>query len=339
MRLSVERARAILQAAAGRRVLVVGDLMLDRYIEGSAERLSPEAPVPVVLVRRERAVPGGASNVALNIQALGGHAALAGVVGDDAGGRELLGILATRGVDLAAVHTAPDLPTVVKTRVLADRQQVVRIDREERAFDRISCTEPFFASLREAATRADALILEDYGKGVIQQPVVDEALAVAHARGIPSGYDPKDNHFLRVDGVSLATPNRREALHGAGVADLPPGHSAEAERRFLEDLGRRLQGLWRPETLMLTLGALGIMLFADGNCIHRAGTRAREVFDVSGAGDTVIATAMLALAAGASPVEAAELGNFAAGVVVGKLGTAICSPEELLLAVEAAGSP
>ena len=161
MSLSVDRARAILNAAARKRILVIGDLMLDRYIEGSADRLSPEAPVPVVLVRRERAVPGGASNVALNVQALGGQAAVCGVVGEDDGGRELLGILGGRGVDLSGVVKTPDLPTVVKTRVLADRQQVVRIDREVCAFDRVSCTEPFFATLRAAAAKADALILED----------------------------------------------------------------------------------------------------------------------------------------------------------------------------------
>jgi D-glycero-beta-D-manno-heptose-7-phosphate kinase len=338
MTLTVDRARRILKDAARKRVLVIGDLMLDRYIEGSADRLSPEAPVPVVLVRRERAVPGGASNVALNVQALGGQAAVCGVVGQDDGGRELLGILAARGVDLSGVVRSPDLPTVVKTRVVADRQQVVRIDREICAFDRVTCAEPFFATLRRAAAEADALILEDYGKGVIQQPVVDVALACAREQGLPSGYDPKDNHFLRVEGVTLATPNRREALHGLGVADVPAGTPRAAEWAFLEDLGCRLQTAWKPQVLMITLGALGLMLFSEGRKMHQTGTRAREVYDVSGAGDTVIATALLALAGGATPVEAAELGNFAAGVVVGKLGTATCTPEELFAAIAELGA-
>jgi D-glycero-beta-D-manno-heptose-7-phosphate kinase len=335
MSLSVDRARRILDAARGRRILVVGDLMLDRYIEGSADRLSPEAPVPVVLVRRERAVPGGASNVALNVQALGGHGAVCGVVGADADGHALLGLLSDRGVDVTGALRTADLPTIVKTRVLADRHQVVRIDREVCAFDRVSCAEPFQAALRAAADSADALIIEDYGKGVIQQPVVDVALAAARARGIASGYDPKDNHFLRVEGVTLATPNRREALHGAGVPEYAGPAAGEAD--FLERLGGDLQAKWGATLLLITLGPLGMMLFEKGRKIHQVGTRAREVFDVSGAGDTVIATAMLALAAGATPVEAAELGNFAAGVVVGKLGTATCSPAELLDAVAQAG--
>ncbi|MFO1523401.1 MAG: PfkB family carbohydrate kinase, partial [Kiritimatiellia bacterium] len=317
-----------LAACRGRRVLVVGDLMLDRYVHGRVDRISPEAPVPVVLVTREHSVPGGACNVAANIAALGGRACLSGIVGDDAQGRELLGLLEARGVDLSGVLVSPEVPTITKTRVLAERQQVVRVDRESDGMDRIARSPAFTARLESALRDVDGAIVEDYGKGVIQQPVVDLAAAAARSRRIPVGYDPKDNH-LRVEGLGFGTPNRREALHCAGLKDRTFRDPAE-ELAFLEESGRALLAKWKTDFLVVTLGPLGMMVIENGRPVHHVHTRAREVYDVSGAGDTVIATCTLALAAGAGRIEAAELANFAAGVVVAKIGTATCSPGELL---------
>lgn len=331
MSLTLDRAKEVLAACRGRRVLVIGDLMLDRYVHGRVDRISPEAPVPVVLVTREHSVPGGACNVAANIAALGGQAHLAGIVGDDAQGRELLGILRERGVDTTGVLVSPKVPTITKTRILAERQQVVRVDHESDGMDAIARSEAFVAGLAEVLPSVDAAIVEDYGKGVIQQPIVDLAATTARTRRIPVGYDPKNTH-LRVEGLSFGTPNRREALAAAGIKDRVFTEPA-AELAFLEESGRALLAKWKTDYLIVTLGPLGMMVVEDGKPVHHVHTRAREVYDVSGAGDTVIATCTLALAAGAGRIEAAELANFAAGVVVAKIGTATCSPEELLESV------
>lgn len=336
MSLSVERAQSILEAARGKKILVVGDLMLDKYTEGTVERISPEAPVPVVLVRNERSVPGGACNVAVNLQALGAAAAVSGVVGIDAHAEELLGKLREHQVDVSRVTTDPRVSTIAKTRVVADRQQIVRIDHETGGFDEVSRSDTFTASLQSALNDADAIIIEDYGKGVIHQDVVNQVLETARHRALPVGYDPKDNHLLQVQGITLATPNRKEAFHAAGVADKP-GKDAATDLAQIRAMGLKLYDLWKPEMLMLTLGASGIMLIEAGSETHRAETRAREVFDVSGAGDTVIATCLLALIGGATAIEAAEMGNFAASVVVAKLGTATCTPDELFQAIAESG--
>ncbi|HMO49607.1 MAG TPA: D-glycero-beta-D-manno-heptose-7-phosphate kinase [Kiritimatiellia bacterium] len=329
MTLHRSRAAALLGQFPSRRILVIGDLMLDRYIMGSVNRISPEAPVPVVHVHTEKAVPGGASNVALNIRSLAGQAGVAGVIGCDDNGRELASLLAARGVDTAAMVNDPSIPTTVKTRVIAERQQVVRIDWEE-AFHYADATlAEFERRLVAEIERADGVILEDYGKGVIVQDVVDTALRAAKARGVPVGLDPKDNHVLNVSGITLATPNRKEAFSAAGVTETRPS-AHPLEDAALRHVGQVLLEKWNPELLMITLGAQGMLLLEQGREPVHVPTRAREVFDVSGAGDTVIATCVLARAAGASFLEAAEIANYAAGVVVAKIGTATCTPDELL---------
>jgi len=312
-----------------RRVIVVGDLMIDRYIVGSVSRISPEAPVPVVHVHSEKAVPGGASNVALNVRSLGGLATVAGVIGADADGRELSVLLDARGVSMAAAVTDTSIRTTVKTRVIAERQQVVRIDWEDRFAFSTGTLAEFERKLHAEIKNADGVIIEDYGKGVIIQDVVDIVLGAAKARNIPVGLDPKENHELQVEGITLATPNRKEAFSAAGIPETRPAAHPLADQELLS-VGRILLDKWKPELLMITLGAHGMLLLEKGKAPVHVPTRAREVFDVSGAGDTVIATCVLARAAGASFVEAAEIANYAAGVVVGKIGTATCSPEELL---------
>ncbi len=320
---------SILGRFARQRILVVGDLMLDRYIRGTVSRISPEAPVPVVHVTEERSVPGGASNVAHNVAALGGRGAVAGVLGRDDAGTDLLNVLRERRVNVDAVLRLPEYRTIVKTRVLAERQQVVRVDWETRLALAGRPRATFLRKLGEAVARSSGVILEDYNKGLITQPVVDTVLAAARRRGIPVGLDPKDNEELDVRGITLATPNRKEAFVAAGEED-PGAASDPLKDAALLEVGNKLLTLWRPAFLNITLGPLGMLLLEKGRPPRHVPTRAREVFDVSGAGDTVIATCVLAAAAGASHVEAAEIANIAAGVVVGKLGTATCTQRELL---------
>jgi D-beta-D-heptose 7-phosphate kinase/D-beta-D-heptose 1-phosphate adenosyltransferase len=334
MSLDAQRLRRILARFPEQRIVVVGDLMLDRYIHGAVERISPEAPVPVVRVREERRVPGGASNVAWNVRALGGEAAVCGVVGRDAAGRELLALLGRRGIRTAGVQARPGVRTTVKTRVIAERQQVVRIDWEDRLEWPATASERFCARVEREVAKASGVILEDYGKGVVVQPVVEAALRSARRAGVPSGLDPKDNEQLRVRGITVATPNRREAFVGAGRAD--PGAGPDPLRDVaLLGTARALLRRWQPRHLVVTLGPQGMLLAAPGERPRHIPTRAREVFDVSGAGDTVIAACLLSLAAGATHEEAAEIANYAAGVVVGKIGTATCTPAELLRYVAA----
>ena len=329
--MTINRARAseLLKACHGKKILVVGDLMLDRYILGAVNRISPEAPVPVVHVHTEKAVPGGASNVALNIGSLHGRGGVAGVIGDDADGRELSALLTSRGVSTGAALLDPGVRTTVKTRVIAERQQIVRIDWEDAFHYAPDTLARFRQRLINEIAEADGVIIEDYGKGVIVQEVVDTVVQAAAARKIPVGLDPKENHILDVAGITLATPNRKEAFNGAGIAETRPAADPLSDEPLL-NVGEILLEKWRPELLAITLGAQGMLLLERGKDPLVVPTRAREVFDVSGAGDTVIATCVLARAAGATFVEAAEIANYAAGVVVGKLGTATCTADELL---------
>ncbi len=327
------RAAELLELMSSRRILVVGDLMLDRYIIGSVHRISPEAPVPVVHVDSEKSVPGGASNVALNIRSLGAAAAVAGTVGHDADGQLLKQLLNDYGVETTAAVTNPAARTTVKTRVLAERQQVVRIDWEDPLVYDQALLENLCQRIAAETAASDGVIIEDYGKGVIIQEVVNAVLTAAQAKGIPVGLDPKENHVLNVAGITLATPNRKEAFSAAGVPETRPSPHPLEDHALLR-VGAILRERWQPDLLAITLGAHGMLLLEGDKPGQVVPTRAREVFDVSGAGDTVIATCVLARAAGARFVEAAEIANYAAGVVVGKLGTATCTPDELLARIE-----
>ncbi len=341
--LTKDRVAGLLAAFKKLRVLVVGDLMLDRYVFGSVERISPEAPVPVLHVKREESRPGGASNVALNIHSLGATGLVSGVIGADVAGMELKTVLSEAGLSVDAVLEVEAVQTTVKTRVIAERQQVVRVDRESSrcAFsdagiklrDRITC----------CLEGVDAVLIEDYGKGVVDQVLVDMVLAAAHERGLPTGFDPKDNHDLRIPWVTVATPNYREACLAAGIPEQPlPAFGRAIVPTSLAETGRVLTERWNTGCLMITLGPRGVYVRPADGAQQILPTQAREVFDVSGAGDTFISTAVLSVAAGASYAEAAQMANYASGVVVGKLGTATCDATELLDIVaksEEAGAP
>ncbi|MCX6998544.1 MAG: PfkB family carbohydrate kinase [Kiritimatiellaeota bacterium] len=333
MTIKSDRVKQLLQLFPRQRIAVVGDLMLDRYIYGTVSRISPEAPVPVLHVTREKSMPGGASNVAWNVLALGGQTALCGLLGRDSAGRELREILVKGGMQADGVLDFPHLRTTVKTRIIAERQQVVRVDWEDQLrLDEITL-DAFCRRVAVEVKKSTGVILEDYGKGVLQQRVADAALAAARAAGIPSGLDPKDDS-LQMAGLTVATPNRREAFAAAGVPETAPGADPLRDAELLR-VGAILVKKWTPRLLMVTLGPQGMLLLSGNEPPRHVPTRAREVFDVSGAGDTVIATCVLALAAGAEFGEAAEIANYAAGVVVGKMGTATCSPAELLEALAA----
>ena len=306
----------------GRRVLVVGDLMLDQYIRGSVSRISPEAPVPVVRVTGESFIPGGAGNVVSNLAALGAHVSVVGVIGADEAGRRLLERFRADGADVGGVREDAERQTTQKCRVVAERQQAVRYDRETAGPLSPETETRLLASLSEELGRAEAVILSDYGKGVIGPLLLARAIPGARRRGIPITVDPKPEHFRRYKGVTCVTPNTSEAW--ACMRREPrPGEDA------LMSLGREIQKTLDSRAVLITRGPDGMSLFEGRNKITNIPTVAREVFDVSGAGDTVISTFTLALAAGASLSHAAALSNQAAGIVVAKLGTATTDPEEL----------
>lgn len=329
MDLKRDRAESIIGNFAAQRILVVGDIMLDRYIFGNADRISPEAPVPVVRVEREREVPGGASNVGLNIKTLGGEANLCGATGDDFHGRQLRELLYSAKIGVDGLIEQARHPTTVKTRIIAQRQQVVRVDHENGDGISAHTIDGICAKIRELAAEATGMIIEDYGKGVVRQRVVDAAIESARKQGIPIGFDPKNNHELDIHGVTIASPNRKETFDGAGIVDRHPTPTPLEDEDVLA-ASDVLFKKWGPRLLLTTLGADGMLLHTADQPARHVPTRAREVFDVSGAGDTVIAVSVLALASGANYYEAAELANFAAGLVVGKLGTATITPKELL---------
>ncbi len=332
-----EKIRALMDGFCRQNILIVGDLMLDCYITGDADRISPEAPVPVVRVREERYLPGGASNVAWNVRALGAQTMICGLLGCDVAAGQLKTILAQRSIALDGVVELEQLVTTVKSRIMASRQQVVRFDREDETCVTPEIVETLCQRLTELVPRASGVIIEDYGKGVVQQRVVDTVIGLARQHNIPAGFDPKDNHELNMRGITVATPNRREAFLAAGVIDHVQ-HADPLQDRPLLDAGRILLERWGAELLIITLGAQGMLLFPRANGKPRlAPAQAREVFDVSGAGDTVIAVCLLALAAGAPYEEAAELANVAAGIVVGKLGAASTTPDEILAFMGHAG--
>ena len=327
--LPVTRVRRILNSLDQARVLVVGDVMLDQFIWGSVARISPEAPVPVVDFERESFMPGGAANVARNLTALNANTELFGVVGQDPAAEQLRRLLREQNIGCRGVIAHPARATSVKTRIVAHKQQVVRIDRETRDGLNAPLRKRLLAALKTKLNRADAVIVGDYGKGVVTQPLLEELKRLCRKRGIWLSLDPKPVHHLNLSGLSLITPNRKEAFELAHLPDETRHANPLADTNLMLVADRLLNEL-RPAILLITLGEVGMLLCQRGQKPFHIPTVAQEVFDVSGAGDTVIATFTLAIAAGASPLEAAIISNHAAGIVVGKIGTATVSPEELL---------
>lgn len=328
--LSTDRVRGLLAAAVDVRVLVVGDCMLDRYVKGSADRVSPEAPVPIVRVAGEERRPGGAANVARAAAALGARVRLAGVIGGDAEGGVLRELLGEAGVDDADLLVDPDRPTTTKTRILARGQQLLRIDREVEAPLPSDLREELEARASVALGDVDALVLADYEKGTLGPETGGHLLTAAGKGGVPSVVDPKRRHFFRLRGATVFKPNGRELAAALGREDPPRTEEA------LRSVRRRLEC----RALLVTLGPAGMLLVEEGRPgASRIPAWAREVYDVTGAGDTVTCALAVFLAAGASLQEAARLANLAAGVQVGRLGAVPISRTELERAVEGGVEP
>ncbi len=313
------------------RIAVVGDLMLDVYIWGKASRISPEAPVPVVQVKKKSSCLGGAANVMRNVATLGGKVKAYGVIGQDIAGKEMKKLFETYNIDPASLSVDKSRRTTKKERIIASAQQLLRVDFEDtEKLDDIIRQEIIVELKKLIDSKAiDAIIFEDYGKGVLTEEMLTQIIASAKEKNIITSLDPKPGHLLKVKGLTVMKPNRNEAFAITGMFSQENGITVEEDKQ-LHAVAAQLLQEWEPDYLIISLAAQGMALFRKDKEMVVIPTRAREVYDVSGAGDTVIAAFTLALSTGADPVEAAEIANHAAGIVVGKVGTVTVSKEELL---------
>lgn len=313
---------------AGRRILVIGDLMLDRFVWGDVRRISPEAPVPVVRVTRESEHLGGAGNVVANLASLGAKPVFVGWVGRDEAGRRLARLLEDLGVDASGLLTSKEVETIEKTRILAHGQQVVRLDRESSA-PGARLSRRLLAAVEERLSAADAVLVSDYGKGAVDAELLERLREARSQHDFAYLVDPKHKNFDHYRGATLVKPNENEAAAASGV-EIADAHS-------LALAGRDLLSRWASESVLISRGENGISLFRREGPARHFPAAAREVFDVTGAGDTVMAVAALVLAAGGSLEDVAGLANLAAAIVVGKVGTATVGRRELSAAIRAAG--
>lgn len=324
MPIRIQRLESLVDNFEGRKVLVLGDLMLDDFIWGRVRRISPEAPVPVVEVESESCRAGGCANVAANIRALGGHPLTLGVVGRDAAGRRLKTLLEELDID-SGLLVEDDRHTTLKTRIVAHGQQVVRTDREDRSPVASNVVDALARRFDNVLDDAAAIVVSDYDKGVVNAELLGRVLPRARQAGVPVFLDPKVHHADYYRPVTLMTPNNREAELLSGMAIHDGTSLGEAGNKLLERFGCPY--------VLITRGEDGMSLFSR-DAVHDIPASALEVFDVTGAGDTVIATAAIAHAAGATMEEAAWLANYAAGIVVGKVGTASLTRPELTGAMQ-----
>jgi len=322
----LSNARGIIDRFSRLKTLVIGDVMLDHYIWGTVSRISPEAPVPVVQMSRETEMPGGAGNVAVNMAALGADVHVVGLLGEDAAAERLVSLFQRGPIHTDSTVRTPERPTIVKTRIIAHHQQIVRLDREIRAEVSTSLRDQIWLQVERILPEVQAVVLSDYAKGVVTPYLIHRLIPLARKLKIPITVDPKVENFHFYKHVTCVTPNTQEAMDSGGVRYL-------RDDRDMEKLGQQLLKKIDADSILITRGEHGMSLFEKKKPVYHIPTRAREVFDVTGAGDTVISTLTLALAAGASVRQAAELANYAAGIVVGKLGTASVTGPELLKAV------
>lgn len=319
------------------KILVVGDLILDEYIWGAVERISPEAPVPVLWANKRTFVLGGAANVANNISSLGGKVTLLGVTGDDANSKILINELRKRKISRQGIFVENNRHTTVKTRILAGHQQVVRVDWEHTHDLSKELNAKILRYIEKNISFFDAIIIEDYGKGVINAALLKELISLARINKKIITVDPKEENFRYYCQVTSITPNRKElenAIRNLKIQDTANRFRINTDKLFTDkdvDLAaRQILDYLNLDSILVTLGEQGMKLLEKNGRLTHIPTQAREVFDVSGAGDTVIGAFTLALCAGASKLEAAHIANFAAGIVVGKLGTAVTDSKELL---------
>jgi D-beta-D-heptose 7-phosphate kinase/D-beta-D-heptose 1-phosphate adenosyltransferase len=315
------------------KVLVVGDLMFDEFIWGRVNRISPEAPVPIVHVTSESCFPGGAANVARNLKEVAVDVRMMGLVGLDSYGKRLLELLQAGGVRIDGVQQSISWQTIVKTRIIARNQQVVRVDRERPILGDTVHTANAIEILNRLVPEVDAVILSDYAKGYLNQEIVDRVMMLARGAGVIVTVDPHPSNPLSWKGATAIKPNREEAFRAAGRPVGIPIEPVEKDIALLE-AGKILLDKWNVQLVIITLGEQGMLLLRRDQPAYHIQTRAREIFDVSGAGDTAMAFLTLALSAGADPVLAAEIANHASGIVVAKVGTATVNERELIASIE-----
>lgn len=326
--MNARRLKEILSRAKTKRILVIGDLMLDEFVWGKVGRISPEAPVPVVEVTGESFYPGGAANVARNLREFIGSVAVIGMIGADRGGRQLRELLAEQKIDTADAVEDASFPTIVKTRIIARNQQIVRVDREQLRSPTPAHVSIIVRNVRRRLAKTDAIIFEDYGKGFLGAELVRQICVEALAGGKVVTGDPNPHHPIDWNNVTAVKPNRNEAFLAAGLPWSDPVDTPSKDTALLK-VGEILLAKWQTKLLLITLGEQGMMLFERAKKPHHIPTKARQVFDVSGAGDTAIALFTMALCCDATPAEAADIANHASAVVVGKVGTATVTPNEL----------
>jgi D-beta-D-heptose 7-phosphate kinase/D-beta-D-heptose 1-phosphate adenosyltransferase len=327
--MNLTRLRWILDRASSKRIVVIGDLMLDEFVWGKVGRISPEAPVPVVEVTGESFYPGGAANVARNLREFVHHIAVIGLFGKDRSGRQLRELLAEQNIDISDAIENETFRTIVKTRIIARHQQVVRVDREQSTGLSAAQIEQVVAAVRRNLSQTDAIIFEDYGKGFLTTDLVSPIARDAREKRKLIVADPNPRNSIGWRGVTVIKPNRAEAFLAAGIPWRDPD-DAPAEDVELKRAGEMLLKKWKTKYVLVTLGEHGMMLFQQEGPPHYIPTKARQVFDVSGAGDTAIALFTLALACEATPIEAAEIANHGSAVVISKLGTATVTRDELI---------
>jgi rfaE bifunctional protein kinase chain/domain len=331
--MDLKRLRQILDRAASKRILVIGDLMLDEFVWGKVGRISPEAPVPVVEVTGESFFPGGAANVARNLREFVDKVSVIGLIGKDRSGQQLRDLLRSRKIDTSDSMEDERFPTIVKTRIIARHQQVVRVDREKIMGPSAAQVGKIVAAVKKKLPNIDAIIFEDYGKGFLTRELVSQIAREARAAKKIVTADPNPHNLIQWSGMTAVKPNRAEAFLAAGI----PSRDSEVAPKKDVDLvraGKELLQKWNVQYLLVTLGEHGVMFFEKGKPPHHIPTKARDVFDVSGAGDTAIAMFTLALVCNATPLESAQIANHASGVVVGKLGTATVTRDELVTSFE-----
>ena len=327
--MNLNRLEQILDRAASKRIIVIGDLMLDEFVWGKVGRISPEAPVPVVEVTGESFYPGGAANVARNLREFIDHVSVIGMLGKDRSGRQLRELLAAQNIDTSSAIEDENFCTIVKTRIIALHQQVVRVDREKIVTPSAAQIPKVVAAVRNSIRETDAIIFEDYGKGFLTSELVAQIAQEARVASKTVAADPNPRHSVDWHGVTVVKPNRAEAFLAAGVPWRDPDE-APAKDNDLQRAGEKLLKKWETKYVLITLGDHGMMLFQQNNAPHYIPTKARQVFDVSGAGDTAIALFTLGLVSGATAIEAAEIANHGSAVVVSKLGTATVTRNELI---------
>jgi rfaE bifunctional protein kinase chain/domain len=327
--MDLTRLEQILDRASSQRITVIGDLMLDEFVWGKVGRISPEAPVPVVEVTGESFYPGGAANVARNLREFVDRVAIIGLLGKDRGGQQLLELLSEQKIDTSDAVEEATFHTIVKTRIIARHQQVVRVDREKFVGPSAPQIKEVVDAVRKNIPQTDAIIFEDYGKGFLSTELVSQIADAAHSTGKIVAADPNPRNLVEWRGLTVIKPNRSEAFLAAGI----PSHDTDtvpSQDSDLKRVGETLLRKWETDNVLITLGEQGMMLFQKKGTPHYIPTKAREVFDVSGAGDTAIALFTLGLACGATPTEAADIANHASAVVVSKLGTATVTRDELI---------